>query len=135
VVTEAFETENKRRCSIMTVFESNLSVDQKVGTTKTTTFSGDLDGNGRYEYSTKVYGAGLSGSFTVTITSPADGVFDSIEIKSSDGPDNKYTNVHTGDTISGELHSSLLHKTTLSLSVYSSTLKNTTVSGSVTYTY
>lgn len=114
--------------------KGTLTDKQKVGTSDTIPFSGQLDGNGNYNYSTSKYGAGKTVNFTATILSP-NGIFNTIEIKSSDGPDNKYTNVNTGESISGLLHTSLWHSSEISISIHSDTLKSVTVSGTLTYSY
>jgi hypothetical protein len=96
-------------------------------------FSGQLDGNGNFSYSCSKYGAGVTVSFSAIITDP-DAIY-SVHIKSSDGGDYNFTNIHINQPMSGKLGTSFWHNTTLSVTVHSDTLKNVAVHGSLNYSY
>jgi hypothetical protein len=97
-------------------------------------FVGWLDENGNYNQSESKWCAGITINYTAIIESP-EGIFNTIEIRSSAGSDNKYSNVKTGQNIQGQLKTKFFDKTTISVSVHSDTLKDVEVTGKLSFSY
>lgn len=75
-----------------------------------------LDANGNYHFEAEKYGAGMKVQFCVRISDP-DARY-SVSIRSSAGGGGNWQNVHPKEPICGELHTSLLKKTKLSMDIH-----------------
>lgn len=95
-------------------------------------FSGELDSNGNYSYTTTKYGAGITVSFTAWITDP-NGTYH-VVLTSSDGGGGTY-DVVANQKISGKLSTSFWHNTKISVSIHSDTLRNVPFHGELNYSY